>query len=882
MAQEVLGRARLAGDPEAVVVALRAHAWARHAALDNAAAVRLLGEAVRLATSHGLDERLGEVLTTRAAALLELGRDAAAARDLARATPLVAGPRRAEVTFQRAVAVHNAGRIRPAAELYRQVMADPDCPPETWVKAANNGALALTTLGRARVALPWLQRAAELAEPMSPLLVALTRNNLAVTTFQTGAVVEGLRLFEQAGALYVPAGLPLGEHYMDYADALVDLRLLDEALRITRAAAAEFEREGARLMAVDARLRSARLAVAVGQLAPARDDVRAARELLRRQRRPGWVARALLAEAEIAQAGGADPGQVLPALRRAARALAETGQVGAAVEAHLAAGQAAMAAGRAAAARADLDAAARLARRQGLLVRLRGRLARALAADLDGDPDATLRQCRQGLTDLSRHRAALPSVELRALAAWHGAELGGLGLRIVLAAGSPTRALDWMERTRTASLLTVEPPIPELDADVAELRAVEGELRLARREQGREPAELVSRRAGLEGRIRRASWVGAGGRGDRVDVRTPTVTGHDLGRLRTSLAENAPGTWLAENAPGTWLAELAEVDGELFAVVLGGPAGASTGRPRLVRLGPVPPVTMAAQSALFALRRGLRGDRFASSARDDALECLAELRRAVIEPLGVPAGVPLVVVPAGPLHRVPWAPLHPGPLTLAPSAAFWLRSAAARAEPLVSSGGGPDPGRVVLVAGPGLAGAVEEVTDLATVHPVAARLLPPDSTVEATVRLVTGAQLAHLACHGRLRTDNALFSALELSDGMLTVHELLARGVAPGRMVLAACDSGAEGSYHGNEVLGFVSALMARGTRAVLASVMPLPDGASVALMHRLHERLRAGDTMAQALHRARTSAAASLEAAATLDAGTFTAWCGLASYGAG
>ena len=39
-----------------------------------------------------------------------------------------------------------------------------------------------------------------------------------------------------------------------------------------------------------------------------------------------------------------------------------------------------------------------------------------------------------------------------------------------------------------------------------------------------------------------------------------------------------------------------------------------------------------------------------------------------------------------------------------------------------------------------------------------------------------GPSLAHLACHGRLRADNPSFSALELVDGQLTVHELDRRG----------------------------------------------------------------------------------------------------------
>jgi CHAT domain-containing protein len=308
------------------------------------------------------------------------------------------------------------------------------------------------------------------------------------------------------------------------------------------------------------------------------------------------------------------------------------------------------------------------------------------------------------------------------------------------------------------------------------------------------------------------------------------------------------------------------VDQALVAVVIGAAEQA-----RLVRLGPVTPVTMCADSALFAVRRGLRGDRFAARARTDAQGCLAELRRLVIEPLGIPDDAPLILIPAPPLHRVPWAPLHSGPVTLAPSVTLWARSVerAHATHPMAHA--------VALIAGPGLPGAVAEVAALAEIYPQSVQLLPPDSTVEAAVALVAGAGLAHLACHGRLRTDNPLFSALEFSDGALTVYELLTRGVAPRRTVLAACEAAVDGSYQGNEVLGFVSALMARGTTAVVASVVPLPDGATITLMRHLHEHLHTGATMATALHQARAEALA-----VSTDPGIFAAWCGLTAYGAG
>jgi CHAT domain-containing protein len=84
-----------------------------------------------------------------------------------------------------------------------------------------------------------------------------------------------------------------------------------------------------------------------------------------------------------------------------------------------------------------------------------------------------------------------------------------------------------------------------------------------------------------------------------------------------------------------------------------------------------------------------------------------------------------------------------------------------------------------------------------------------------------------------------------------------------------------EKGYAGGEVLGFVSALMACGTAGVVASSVPLPDGACVALMPVLHERLRGGASLAVALSAARGA----LPAGGPAD---FVAWCGLTAYGAG
>jgi CHAT domain-containing protein len=183
-----------------------------------------------------------------------------------------------------------------------------------------------------------------------------------------------------------------------------------------------------------------------------------------------------------------------------------------------------------------------------------------------------------------------------------------------------------------------------------------------------------------------------------------------------------------------------------------------------------------------------------------------------------------------------------------------------------------------VVAGPDLPGAVEEVARVGALHPAAARLLPPRSTVQSVLDAFGSSDLAHLACHGLLRGDNPLFSALLLSDGPLTVHELVTRSRAPRRVVLAACDSGAERQYDGNELLGFVSALMGRGAAGVVASTIPVPDGACTDLMARLHAELATGASMSAALHTARGQA---LAAGDTRSIEGHLTWCGFLSFGA-
>ena len=288
-------------------------------------------------------------------------------------------------------------------------------------------------------------------------MVALVAQSRGWVTMHAGRLVESLRQFDAAARLYEAAGLSMGEPYLEQVDALADLRLLPEASEMARRAVAHFDAGGVLLMGAEAQLRIARVTLLTGDHAGAAAAAATAAERFRQQGRTAWAARATAIEAEARVRAGDVAAPHLVAARRAAATLDRLGMVSSGVDAHLGAGRAALALGRSGAAASSLRRARDLSRRAPVLVRLKGHVAAALEARLQGRDTGVLQHCRAGLSDLTAHRAALPSMELRALASGHGVEFGRLGLEVVLRSGSATRVLEWMERTRAAALLAVEP-----------------------------------------------------------------------------------------------------------------------------------------------------------------------------------------------------------------------------------------------------------------------------------------------------------------------------------------------------------------------------------------------------------------------------------------
>ncbi len=830
-ADAIAAEARRARDWPALVAALRARGWAERDVFALDAARRTLDSAVRLASRHELLDLLAAVLATRASVRLETGDGARARRDIARARALLDGASTAEIDLQAAVIEDVCGNLVHASDLYRQVLAAPDSPGiETIWTAHNNLGVILGQLGQLGAAREHLAAATDIAARLGRSTLGFSIHNMAMLDARAGQLAVALRRFDDAENIFREIGFPLAEHYMERIDVLVTLNLLADAEAIANRAIAELGAVGGALLRGEAHLARARVLLARGAAQQAEQAARDAATLLARARGPLWRAHAdiVLVEARF-RLETADAGDLLRA-RRAAPALRDAGFSSESVDAHLLTARLLSRFGRVTAAQRELALVAAMGRSSVVLVRLKARVARALSAELAGDESQTRRSARRGLTELEHLRIAIPTAELRARASVHGVELASLGLRSAMASGRPSAVFDWMELGRQASTLvsTRTTSDPEVDATMAQLREVIARNRLAEREPEDDPRQRLRTQSLLEARVQRRLRA--------------------LGATPAAQSRRASAREIREALGPRVLVELASIDGRLLAATL------TRRDTRVHALGPVDAAHHEIEALLFALRRIPRAQTRASAdaASNAARHSLAALDALVMAPLRrrLAAGDEIVVVPTAALLTVPWhalPTLAARQVTVAPSATAWRRARDRR----------PDHTRVVVAAGPGLDGAVDEARGVGGIHPGATVLLPPASTVSRLLAELPGTGVAHLACHGDFRADNPAFSSLLLSDGPLTVVDLEQIETAPATVVLAACDAGMSQALPGEEFLGFLSVLFALGSRSVVASSVPIPDIDSTPLMIALHRRLATGANAAKALHGARAEVGA-------------------------
>jgi tetratricopeptide (TPR) repeat protein len=649
---------------------------------------------------------------------------------------------------------------------------------------------------------------------------ASARQERGVAAHARGDLPTALAHLDHAQGLFDQLGVFEPELAVNKCTVLLAAGLARDALGEVDAAVSTIERDrGSAAWHAELLYSSALAAAATRDLGLAQRRSADALRLFRRQRRPWWAARAELVLLLCRFAGEDRSASLLQAARRVTARLDEL-DAARAVDAHLLTGRLALARGRPDEAGRHLRSAASARRRGQLRTRSTGWLAQATWCEAEGRWRGMMAACDRGLAQLDLHLRTLGATELRTLATAHGAELAGMVLRYAVRRGDARLFLQWSERWRATALRVTPvrpPPDSELVADLAALRNVAARLDSARDDRSAAPA-LYRERRRLEAAVRQ-----------RV-LHTPAVAVRD--------AEPFTTADLLEQLGDTDLLELTDVDGQLYAVVVTG------GRLRMEHVGPTQEADRSLAHALFALRR--EGSR-RGAYRLDLAEIGLRLERNLLGgSVRLLRGGPLVVVPTGRLHAVPWGlmpSLRERATSVAPSASAWLRARRA-ARPTKS--------RVVLVGGPGLSTGDAEIRRLAAQYPDAVVLADGGAVAERVMAAMDGAWLVHVAAHGTFRADSPLFSAIELDDGPLTVYDLERLRRAPYRVLLSSCSSAIGAAVGADELLGLVSALISLGSAGVVASVVPVNDPATVPLMLALHDHLRAGSGLAEALALAR------------------------------
>ncbi|MFI7127020.1 CHAT domain-containing protein [Nonomuraea sp. NPDC050153] len=804
---------------------------------DLEAAIAELRHAVRLARRSGSADRETDVLATLGIALLQSGRTRAGLSALDRAATRADGTTRARVLFRRAGARWILGRHGPALDDLKDAV-----PALLAARDTVWAARALTLRGHVQLALGAVQPADADFRTAQDMLgptrqehdSAVAVQNRGVAAFRTGDLPAALALLDEAERRFGTLGTPMFDLVGDRCAVLLAAGLARDAL--------DHADGGLRLLArlrgqatrrAELLLIAARAALQSGDPATAGERAGEARRLFARQHRAWWSehARLIVLQAEHATPDGPARRTSLGEARRLAARLAGLGSPEV-WQAHLLAGRIALALGEPGVAERHLARAAGVRHKGPATSRAGGWLAEALRAEAAGEPRRLLHACRAGLALIEEHRLTFGSSELHALATAQGAELVTLAQRHLLRVGRPRRLLAWTERWRATSLAVpaVSPPADdELLAQLAALRQAEHLLAQARQEGAASAAALERDRSRLESRVRSA---------------TLHITGHTTGRTYSG-RERPDGDRtgrLLEALGGGRLAELVAVDGTLHVLLCG------DGTVRRHTAGPMDRAVAEVEFARSRLRR-LAYERHPD--QGELHDLGARLEAAVLGPVaGLLGEQPLVVVPPSTLHTTPWGllpSLRRRPFTVAPSAGAWLRAGSAPR---------PDGGRIALVRGPGVAHADGEVREIARLyagsdHDVSV-LAEGRATAPAVLAAIDGSLLAHLAAHGTFRADSPLFSSLHLDDGPLTGYDLERLRRAPHHLVLSSCDSGQMAAVGADELLGLATALLRLGTAGIVASVVPVNDETAVPVMLGLHDGLRRGLGLAEALCRAR------------------------------
>jgi len=450
-----------------------------------------------------------------------------------------------------------------------------------------------------------------------------------------------------------------------------------------------------------------------------------------------------------------------------------------------------------------------------------------------GRQSSGLLHIRRGLDDLAAYQARFGSQDLQSASAVHGLELTKLGLRTALQTGSPAAILQWLERSRAAST-RLAAVRPSADGVLARELS---KLRMAmyRARMAEQAGEPDPDLQDEVDELRR-----------RVRSRSWLVGGS--GSVNRPLSLAAVQRRLAQAGGHVSVVAPFRGGGRFHALVITARSARYLQLSRdfglegaLNRI--IGDLNILADHRVLAPLR-----RVAASSLQTGLNRVADYIVRPVEPLVLDG--PVVVAAAGSAAIVPWA-LLPGlsgrAISVSPSVTAAVAGMGRPAEEFRHG--------VLAVAGPEVPHGVEEAHAVADVYDsgspfgAANRLLTgTEATGRAVLDAIPAGGLLHIAAHGHHEPENPLFSGVLLADGLLYGYDVAPNPNLPSQVVLSSCDVGRTDDRPGGEPLGLVAALLRSGVGTVVAGTSRISDRMAAAVMTAYHQRLFKGEAPAIAL----------------------------------
>jgi CHAT domain-containing protein/tetratricopeptide (TPR) repeat protein len=680
---------------------------------------------------------------------------------------------------------------------------------------------------------------------------AVAEYSLGYILFQRGDYGAGYDTLDAARAAFETLGddLYLAGTLIDLSELLIEVNDFRRASRTAGEARALAERRDLSFERGRAALLEGIAALAQGGTGDARALLGQAKDAFREE---GLAAAEALADVYLADVDSRD-GDRPGACARLERAVSVFRAEG--MRLHEAAAQVARAAaeleqGRIEPARTALDGAGRILRRvaspwlRARLAHLRGKL-----AEVQGRHALALRRYREAVAKIESIRGRIGIDEFRVSFSEDKAPVYSDLVEALLRRGgraSVAEAFATVERARSRALVDL----------------LAGRLRPAARARDPETKRLLKRVDALRAEINRLTGFGEGPTGRRTPLRRASADGARLrdheARLNETLRRlERRDARLGALAVGETMT-LAEArqglpeDVTLVEYFLGSRgARAFVLRRDETRVVELPLSTAEAERRMahlrFQIEKMAYGDTYARSRaallREGLARHLEFLFRSLWEPLDVPEGRTLVV-PHGALHALPFAalPLPQGGHVLDRHVVSYLPSASCRRY-LREAPRLRRPRRLlaVEVGDEAIPEVRREVRGVRRAFPQGRRLGPAHATRERFRRAAGAADLIHVAAHGVFRGDDPGFSALRLSDGWMSLHDVYSLDLDASLVTLSACQTGRHLVAPGDELVGLSRGFLYAGAAALLVSLWAIPDGSTADLMIGFYKGLRDG-----------------------------------------